>query len=70
MLVVSLPLPARYAVAPFSFFKKLGIPGPAPWPFVGNIPEMTKKVNRVKVMLHDVGLSGKRHIHSVVIVYC
>ena len=47
--VVSLPLPTRYAVAPFSFFKKLGIPGPAPWPFVGNIPEMSKKVNHVKL---------------------
>ena len=35
---------SRYAVAPFSTFKKLGIPGPAPWPFVGNVPEMSKKV--------------------------
>lgn len=35
---------SRYAVAPFSTFKKLGIPGPAPWPFVGNLPEISKKV--------------------------
>ena len=34
----------RYAVAPYSEFKKLGIPGPAPWPFVGNLPEYSKKV--------------------------
>ena len=31
-------------MAPFSEFKKLGIPGPAPWPFVGNLPEYSKKV--------------------------
>ena len=36
-------------MAPFSFFKKLGIPGPAPWPFVGNVPEMSKKVKHVKL---------------------
>ena len=35
---------SRYAVAPFSTFKKLAIPGPAPWPFVGNLPEISKKV--------------------------
>ncbi|XP_020607814.1 cytochrome P450 3A41-like [Orbicella faveolata] len=34
---------SRYAVAPFSTFKKLGIPGPPPWPFVGNLPEISKK---------------------------
>ena len=31
-------------MAPFSTFKKLGIPGPTPWPFVGNLPQMGKKV--------------------------
>ena len=34
----------RYAVAPYSTFKKLGIPGPAPWPFLGNLPDYNKKV--------------------------
>ncbi|KAM7427258.1 Thromboxane-A synthase [Porites harrisoni] len=42
-LLCALILLYWYAVAPFSFFKKLGIPGPAPWPFVGNVPEMSKK---------------------------
>ncbi|EDO36004.1 predicted protein, partial [Nematostella vectensis] len=29
--------------APFSFLKNLGIPGPKPWPFIGNLPILFKK---------------------------
>lgn len=43
LLIGALFLVAWYAVAPFSFFKKHGIPGPTPWPFLGNLPEMSKK---------------------------
>lgn len=31
-------------MAPFSFFKNLGIPGPTPWPFLGNLPQIMSKV--------------------------
>ncbi|KAJ7393633.1 Thromboxane-A synthase [Desmophyllum pertusum] len=43
LLVGIVLLVAWYAVAPYSTFKKLGIPGPAPWPFLGNLPDYNKK---------------------------
>ncbi|EDO28312.1 predicted protein [Nematostella vectensis] len=33
----------KIGFAPFSFLKNLGIPGPKPWPFIGNLPILFKK---------------------------
>lgn len=32
----------RYGYAPYGFFKKIGVPGPKPWPFIGTFLEYTK----------------------------
>ena len=40
-------------MAPFSTFKKLGILGPAPWPFVGNLPEISKKVKFITSLIFE-----------------
>lgn len=40
-------LVAWYGMAPFSFFKNLGIPGPTPWPFLGNLPQIMSKPHQM-----------------------
>ena len=36
---------SRYGTWGYDRFVKLGIPGPKPWPFLGNTPEMLKVVS-------------------------
>uniref|UniRef100_A0A671VXP9 unspecific monooxygenase n=1 Tax=Sparus aurata TaxID=8175 RepID=A0A671VXP9_SPAAU len=35
----------RYGYAPYGFFKKIGVPGPKPWPFIGTFLEYTKGIH-------------------------
>lgn len=36
----------RYGYAPYGFFKKIGICGPTPWPFIGTFLEYRKVRHR------------------------
>uniref|UniRef100_A0A8D0L2P5 Cytochrome P450 3A n=1 Tax=Sphenodon punctatus TaxID=8508 RepID=A0A8D0L2P5_SPHPU len=44
LIVVLLSLLVLYGIWPYSFFKKLGIPGPTPLPFIGTFLEYRKGV--------------------------
>ncbi|XP_028264690.1 cytochrome P450 3A40-like [Parambassis ranga] len=45
LIVIVLTLIAVYGYAPYGFFKKLGIPGPKPLPFIGTFLEYRKGVH-------------------------
>ena len=55
-------------MAPFSEFKKLGIPGPAPWPFVGNLPEYSKKVFVIISVVVQINLSLVNWLNVVLVL--
>ncbi|MGH0172837.1 UNVERIFIED_CONTAM: hypothetical protein FKN15_063969 [Acipenser sinensis] len=42
LIFVLLFLLMVYGIAPYNFFRRLGIPGPRPWPFIGTLLEYRK----------------------------
>ncbi|XP_062282774.1 cytochrome P450 3A40-like isoform X2 [Scomber scombrus] len=45
LIVISITLIAVYGYAPYGFFKKLGIPGPKPLPFIGTFLGLSKGIH-------------------------
>ncbi|XP_036961177.1 cytochrome P450 3A27-like [Acanthopagrus latus] len=45
LIAIVISLIAVYGYAPYGFFKKIGVPGPKPWPFIGTFLEYTKGVH-------------------------
>ncbi|XP_073325890.1 cytochrome P450 3A40-like [Pagrus major] len=45
LIAIVITLIAVYGYAPYGFFKKIGVPGPKPWPFIGTFLEYTKGIH-------------------------